>query len=71
MAEMWVLLTDRNLKGWQIYGPLASGREATALARELFRRGRIKSWSVAALRTPPRIEGGQLIDNRLYRTGDR
>jgi hypothetical protein len=59
---MWVLLTDRKLKGYQIYGPFKTSDEADAIARELWRHERIKTeWCVIPLQIPPRIENGIMI----------
>lgn len=59
--DRWYLLTDRTLKGYQLYGPFPTSQAADDIARELQARRRIKSWSVVIAQIPPRMEDDQLI----------
>jgi hypothetical protein len=57
----WFLLTDRNLKGFRLYGPFATADDADTIARELLKRGRIKGWTVVMAQIPPRLENGAIV----------
>jgi hypothetical protein len=43
LAPMWILLTDRRLKGFKAYGPFATAEEAQTIADKLTENQRIKS----------------------------
>jgi hypothetical protein len=59
--DRWYLLTDRKLKGYQLYGPFPTADAADEIARQLLERDRIREWTVVIAQVPPRLENGAVV----------